>query len=889
MKTQLKMLSLLVVLVAGTFMATINLFFFAARATYVEGDITQDTVWTLIDSPFVVVKDIIIKPGATLTILPGVVVKFGGFFSLVVEGGLDATGTQGNWINFTSNKISPVAGDWNTIEFKGTQPSTLVYCLIEYATNGATIQNGNIQIRDSQMRYNALNGVAIENANAEIRNSKISNSANGVYITGSNQANIRNNTIQSNQNGIFLTGDSVSGVDIRENRLISNNQSGIQLAANAYANTVILYNNLSANGRGFFVSGQATTYITNNSISYNTMGILYEQGTGHVAHYNDIYGNTFGMDVSLNASVNAEYNYWGDSTGPYHISLNPAGKGNPVGGDGIDLDFIPFLTAPISYINQRPIARLTTDKSLVMPNQPITFDASTSSDDGSVDKYFFNFGYGISSGWTTLSAFVYKYSLPGTYNASVMVMDDFGVTSSWSNVVTITVVETTSPLKPLSVSLSLGKSIIDSGEQVSISVHVANGTSVVANARVKLVSNSQGSFQPSSEGNTNSAGDFTATFIAPSITVQTNIRIVATASKAGYLDGSDDEFLRVVPFLSVTIDANPISKSEATSNVIVLVTDSVNPVANASVLVSATRGNFSVSTGKTDANGVVTFFFNAPQTSVPLNITITADAIKSGYIAAESQTKITVEPKVLLIDVVANPTSVNSEMASNVTVHVTYDSNPISSAAVTLASDNGGSFSPLSETTDTNGDRIFTFTAPRVTAPINITITARATKASYGDGMNRITIPVNLGTPNVQVTASPATVDSKATSTVVVHVTYNAKPVVNASVTMSAASGNFAAATGTTDANGDARFVFTAPETTTAVNASLTATVTKTGYINAEGQMGIMVNPVSVSEPISFSGLPLTTILLIVIPIVVVVIVVVLIKAKIIVFGGEES
>jgi len=100
--------------------------------------------------------------------------------------------------------------------------------------------------------------------------------------------------------------------------------------------------------------------------------------------------------------------------------------------------------------------------------------------------------------------------------------------------------------------------------------------------------------------------------------------------------------------------------------------------------------------------------------------------------------------------------------------------------------------------------------------------------------------------------------------------------------------GTFSNATGTTDANGDFKFSYTAPEATTEINATITASATNIGYINGQGQTKITVTPVPTSEPGAF-GLPLTTLLLIIIPIVVVAIVIVLIKMKIIVFSSEES
>jgi hypothetical protein len=42
--------------------------------------------------------------------------------------------------------------------------------------------------------------------------------------------------------------------------------------------------------------------------------------------------------------VNAENNWWGDVSGPYHPTENPDGLGNPVSDY---VDFIPWLTEPV--------------------------------------------------------------------------------------------------------------------------------------------------------------------------------------------------------------------------------------------------------------------------------------------------------------------------------------------------------------------------------------------------------------------------------------------------------------------------------------------------------------------------------------------------------------
>jgi hypothetical protein len=371
-------------------------------------------------------------------------------------------------------------------------------------------------------------------------------------------------------------------------------------------------------------------------------------------------------------------------------------------------------------------------------------------------------------------------------------------------------------------------------------------------------------------------------FTAPNVTVITNVRITASASRASYADGSDYKYLMVLPPLLVQVTTTPNTiKSEATSNVTVHVTYSGAPVPEAIVTMFSSGGSFALGIGLTDANGNCAFVFTAPQTTTQADVDIIANATKTGYIDGQGQTRLTVEPRILVVQVSATPASINSEMPSNVTVHVTYDSTPISNAVVVVSSDLGGSISPANGFTDTNGECIFNFTAPAVTTASNITITAAATKTGYANGTDQTMITVNLGTLVVQVTPNPTEVESRGTSIATVHVTYNNHPVADAAVTISSGiNGTFSITTGTTDANGDCTFVFAAPEATEQYGTIITANATKSGYLSGQGETGIIIKP---AAAFGISWL----IILAIIVVIIIAIVLVLIKLKILVISSK--
>jgi hypothetical protein len=110
----------------------------------------------------------------------------------------------------------------------------------------------------------------------------------------------------------------------------------------------------------------ATTYygagtqalVTNCTLTDNSTGIItgYDASDGSVveAHYNSIYGNDWGA-TSTGPVVDALSNWWGDSTGPLHPTLNPGGLGNAVS-DSVLFD--PWMTVP-NVISVEPAYGIT--------------------------------------------------------------------------------------------------------------------------------------------------------------------------------------------------------------------------------------------------------------------------------------------------------------------------------------------------------------------------------------------------------------------------------------------------------------------------------------------------------------------------------------------------
>lgn len=290
----------------------------------------------------------------------------------------------------------------------------------------------NVQINSNMLTLNSYDGVNVESTahNCTIYNTYIT--SNVAALNG--EIGIKVDSYVGYNNGYSYN------VSISDN-IVKANDIGI-LARAPQHHTLTQYdvsitNNVVSGNKweGIFVGGWdeggIISNITGNSVAYNQIGIMYQRAThDNIAHYNDIYNNTYGMNVTMGATVNAENNYWGHPNGPYHPSVWPEGGGNPVNGNGLDLDFIPFLTTNQSLLNQRPTAALNSDKTTVDVGEMVTFSASGSTDDGFIEYYFFDFGDGTNSSWTNSPNVMHQYTEEGTYNVTVIVMDNLGVVST---------------------------------------------------------------------------------------------------------------------------------------------------------------------------------------------------------------------------------------------------------------------------------------------------------------------------------------------------------------------------------------------------------------------------------------------------------------------------
>jgi hypothetical protein len=148
------------------------------------------------------------------------------------------------------------------------------------------------------------------------------------------------------------------------------------------------------------------------------------------AYYNCIFDNAYGVYVdpdlnNYNGTFDARYNWWGDSTGPYHPTNNPSGLGQDVG-DYVLFD--PWLTSEgFDYHRKNPVV-----------GEPVTFDASLFTAPCSALKTIVSYTWNFDDGNITTTAnpiVTHAFQSNGNYDVSCKITyDDQTTYTGWETV-----------------------------------------------------------------------------------------------------------------------------------------------------------------------------------------------------------------------------------------------------------------------------------------------------------------------------------------------------------------------------------------------------------------------------------------------------------------------
>lgn len=276
--------------------------------TNVSGLISSNSTWTISGSPYIVTGNILVSSGITLTIKPGVVVKFNQNLYLRILGKLIAVGKSDSLISFEAN--GSIANNyWAGIQIK----------------SGLDSNYANVTI--SEMKYvnikNAVTGLYLYQSAFLLSNSTLSINTTAVELRATDTVQINQCNFLTNITGIFSEYEpqgpdyygNITKTYIVQNNFINNN-NGIALNMNQriFRNLNILNNYFSQNadplhfGGGGYGPNIDAINIENNIIYNNGMGIVLDRVYGALSPLTYPLRCTKNIVVdNQNASLELEY------------------------------------------------------------------------------------------------------------------------------------------------------------------------------------------------------------------------------------------------------------------------------------------------------------------------------------------------------------------------------------------------------------------------------------------------------------------------------------------------------------------------------------------------------------------------------------------------------
>ncbi|MBW2699530.1 MAG: right-handed parallel beta-helix repeat-containing protein [Deltaproteobacteria bacterium] len=402
-----------------------------------RGHLYDSVEWTAAGGPFVLLGDVTVEAGVTLTIGAGSEIRvvansddMGGnedvdLVELRVLGRLVVAGTGLSPVTFRSDSGTPSAGHWYGLHFYPSASSSSVSkAIIEHAKIGIWSQADSTNlVGQSEVAGASSHGLQVDGGDPVFDGLLLhACGGSGAYVSNADPDLINLVAFGNSNHGVYVYNNSgTHHTDILHATISDNGGSGVYAWENNYTLSVDLNSSI----------------VTNNS-SYG----LYSYYTSFSEDYNNVWGHgTDRQSVSIGANSRSDNpNFVDTSLGNYHLleistlidQADPAstsisdaeGATRPIDGNNsstAEPDMGAYEYNPDA--NKWPIAEAGPDR-VVQEGENVTFDGSGSYDpDGTVVNYAWDFGDGqFDSGAVVQHAF----SGGTDRNVTLTVTDDDG-------------------------------------------------------------------------------------------------------------------------------------------------------------------------------------------------------------------------------------------------------------------------------------------------------------------------------------------------------------------------------------------------------------------------------------------------------------------------------
>jgi hypothetical protein len=280
--------------------------------TFDGGLLDEDLTLGLEGSPYIILDNIVVPMGLTLTIEPGVTVAFAQGTSLFVEGRLLAQGTSRQPITLTRDLDTE---HWGVVGIYGSRADNrLFHVVVEYPGqavyegqpfSGVGVYDGRLTLEDSEIRRTRHAALDLTQSTAYLRRNWVHDTVDGAGLRAQHSTveaeDNRFNNLHGGKHGLHVSGTVGSAASagglLHHNLIYGVEGDCVRLDG---ANLPVQRNELHhCTGAGFSLYQTAGQAITNNLIHHSGVGVVIGNGAqAHLVHNTLVSNNVAGLAVN---------------------------------------------------------------------------------------------------------------------------------------------------------------------------------------------------------------------------------------------------------------------------------------------------------------------------------------------------------------------------------------------------------------------------------------------------------------------------------------------------------------------------------------------------------------------------------------------------------------
>jgi hypothetical protein len=248
--------------------------------------ISEDSQW---NGAIQVDGTVTVAPQATLTILPGTVVRFAADSGLLVLGRVVAKGSPAELIILTSLYLEPLASDWHGIVMTGTSKKNLLeYLKIEGAETGIYARFSSVELKNLRVEK-SLVAIKLVDSIAYLKDTLVSGCSTGLSAFKS-EVDIDSTAFENGGNGISV---ALSSLTADKLKILSSSQSAFTAEKSQLKIEKSVF---SGNSNGVRVTGCSGGF-NNSKFTYNSEAGAVLSGSSFKFSSNLVYGNKVGIQL----------------------------------------------------------------------------------------------------------------------------------------------------------------------------------------------------------------------------------------------------------------------------------------------------------------------------------------------------------------------------------------------------------------------------------------------------------------------------------------------------------------------------------------------------------------------------------------------------------------